>query len=84
MPESGIVGNIFLTSQHLKFFRGLTASFLQYGLRIDYSGSSGERSGTEGWEYIHILNALEDLFSNLWCGVRKHSLLVGLPQRPNG
>jgi hypothetical protein len=52
-----LVGNISLTSFILS---GSTPGFTSYGgLRIDYSGSRGEqRSGTEGWEYIHIFGTL--------------------------
>jgi hypothetical protein len=50
-------GTISLTSFILS---GSTPGYTTYGgLRIDYSGSSGEqRSGTEGWEYIHIFGTL--------------------------
>ncbi len=48
------ISNIFC------FLSGSAPGFTSYGgLRIDYSGSSGEqRSGTEGWEYIHIFGTL--------------------------
>jgi hypothetical protein len=57
MPELGIANNfsnIFIPCT------GSTPSYTTYGgLRIDYSGSSGEqRSGTEGWEYVHIFGTL--------------------------
>jgi hypothetical protein len=55
MLELGCVQ--FLTSSILS---GVTPGYTTYaGLRIDYSGSSGEqRAGTEGWEYIHIFGTL--------------------------
>jgi hypothetical protein len=57
MPE---LGRELMFSLTYFILSGSTPGYTNYaGLRIDYSGSSGEqRSGTEGWEYIHIFGTL--------------------------